>query len=210
MNVWSRGSGGYEEGPFLWLAPFAPPRGWKNVPPGGICLCAYLFVTRGGKLLLGRYADHPAWEELCGMESRRVRANAGGWTIPASHLKFGEDPREAARRIGQEILLIDRGIVCSEPCVKTFLYAPAAAPAERHFDVLFLFDLPVEGGVEIVTPPWYEALAWFDIGEMPREQFARQHGEVAEAWKQRAGLLRGSGQGGPGKKDEKKRGGKSA
>lgn len=173
------------EGSFLWLAPFAPPKGWKSVPQGGICLCTFLFVMREGKILLGRYADHPAWEELCGMESRRVRANAGGWTIPASHLKFGEDPRESARRIGEEILLLGKGLTYSEPYVKTFLYEPDIAPGEKHFDVLFFFDVSVEAGVKVGTPPWYEALAWFDVGKMPPEQFARQHGDVAEAWKKR-------------------------
>ncbi len=102
---------GSGEGSFLWLAPFAPPKGWTAVPRGGMCLCAFLFVVRGEKILLGKYADHPAWENLAGMESKRVRANAGGWTIPASHLKFGEDPRDAARRIGEEILTLDKGLV---------------------------------------------------------------------------------------------------
>ncbi len=164
------------EGPFLWLAPFAPLKGWRGVPRGGMCLCAFLFVMSGGKILLGRYADHPAWEQLCGLESGRVKANARGWTIPASHLKFGEDPRDAARRIGEEILTLDRGLVYSEPYVKTFFYEPAIAPGEKHFDV------SVEAGVKIRKPPWYEALEWLDIGTLRREQFARQHEDVAESW----------------------------
>jgi ADP-ribose pyrophosphatase YjhB (NUDIX family) len=173
------------ESTFLWLAPFAPPKGWRQVPRGGMCLCAYLFAMNGGKTLLGRYADHPAWEQLCGMEKGRVRANAHGWTIPASHVKFGEDPRDAARRIGEEVLALDRGLVYSEPYVKTFLYEPAIAPGERHFDVLFLFEVSVGEGVSLRKPPWYEALEWFDIGAVPRDQFARQHEDVAEAWLKR-------------------------
>jgi ADP-ribose pyrophosphatase YjhB (NUDIX family) len=167
---------------FLWLAPFAPPKGWTGVPRGGMCLCAFLFVMSGGKILLGRYADHPAWEQLCGMESGRVKANAHGWTIPASHLKFGEDPRDAARRIGEEILTLDKGLVYSEPCVKTFFYEPAIAPGEKHFDVLFFFEVSVEADVKVRKPPWYEALEWLDIGAVQRGQFARQHEDVAEAW----------------------------
>lgn len=176
---------GIEEGggsSFLWLAPFAPPKGWTNVPRGGMCLCAFLFVKREGKILLGRYADHPAWEQLCGMENKRVKANARGWTLPASHLKFGEDPRTAARRIGEEILTLDKGLLYSEPWVKTFFYEPAVAPGEKHFDVLFLFDVSIETGVNVRKPPWYEALEWLDIGTVPHEQFARQHEDVAEAW----------------------------
>ena len=176
------------EGSFLWLAPFAPPKGWTSVPRGGMCLCAFLFVVRGGKILLGKYADHPAWENLSGMESKRVKANARGWTIPASHLKFGEDPRDAARRIGEEILTLDKGLVYSEPSVTTFFYEPAIAPGEKHFDVLFLFDVSVEEGINVRKPPWYEALEWIAIEALRNEQFARQHEDVAEAWlKKRAG-----------------------
>jgi hypothetical protein len=74
---------------FLWLAPFAPPQGWRSVPRGGMCLCAFLFVISGKKILLGRYADHPAWEQLCGMDNKRVITNACGWTIPSSRGSTG-------------------------------------------------------------------------------------------------------------------------
>jgi len=167
---------------FLWLAPFAPPKGWKEVPKGGMCLCAYLFVVREGKLLLGKYADHPAWERLCGMDSGRVRTHASGWTIPASHLKFGEDPRVAARRIGEEILMLAKGLVYSEPFVKTFFYEPAIAPGERHFDVLFLIDVSIGAGVALSNPPWYAALEWFPLAAVQGVRFARQHVDVAETW----------------------------
>jgi len=176
---------GIEEGgesSFLWLAPFAPQKGWTSVPRGGMCLCAFLFVISGGKILLGKYADHPAWEQLCGMENNRVKANAHGWTIPASHLKFGEDPRDTARRIGEEILTLDRGLVYSEPYVKTFFYEPAMVPGGKHFDVLFLFEVSVQADVKARKPSWYEALEWFDIGTVQREQFSRQHEDVAETW----------------------------
>jgi ADP-ribose pyrophosphatase YjhB (NUDIX family) len=147
-----------------------------------MCLCTFLFVVNGGKILLGRYADHPAWDDLAGMESKRIKANAHGWTLPASHLKFGEDPRDAARRIGKEILTFEKGLTYSEPAVTTFFYEPAIAPGERHFDVLFLFDVAVEEGINVRKPPWYDALEWISIGDLCREQFARQHEDVAAAW----------------------------
>ena len=146
-----------------------------------MCLCAFLFVVSGEKILLGRYADHPAWEDLSGMESKRVKANARGWTIPASHLKFGEDPRDAARRIGEEILTLDTGLVYSEPYVKTFFYEPAIAPGKTLRCAVSVRSLRA-AGVNVRKPPWYEALEWFDIGALQRLPFARQHEDVAEAW----------------------------
>jgi ADP-ribose pyrophosphatase YjhB (NUDIX family) len=167
---------------FLWLAPFAPPRGCTTVPLGGMCLCAFLFVVSDERILLGKYAPHPAWERLAGMEDKGIKANAHGWTLPARHLKFGEDPREAARHIGEEILLLDRSLAYPEPHVATFFYEPAAAPGKMHYDVHFLFEIPLENGYELRTPPWYETLAWFDIGTVLHGQFARQHQDVVEAW----------------------------
>ena len=152
------------------------------MPRGGTCRCAFLFVVRGGKILLGKYADHPAWENLSGMEGKRVKANASGRTIPASHLKFGEDPRDAARRIGEEILTLDRDLLYSEPSVTTFFYEPAIASGERHFDALFLFEVSVGAGISVRRPPWYEALEWIAIAALRNEQFARKHEDVAEAW----------------------------
>ncbi len=182
MDSVPNGSGNSGERAFLWLAPFAPPRGWRTVPPGGMCLCAFLFVLRGEKVLLGKYADHPAWETIAGMPRERVRANAGGWTIPASHLLFGEDPREAAGRIGREILSVGTDLRVGEPSVATFLYEPAAAPGERHFDVAFLLEASLAAGAAVPAPPWYEALEWFDIGSLGDLSFARQHGDVVRAW----------------------------
>jgi ADP-ribose pyrophosphatase YjhB (NUDIX family) len=168
--------------PFLWLAPFAPPQGCTTVPRGGMCLCAFLLVVSAEKILLGKYAPHPAWERLAGMEDKRIRANTHGWTLPARHLKFGEDPRETARHIGEEILLLDRGLSYPEPRVATFFYEPAGAPGEMHYDVHFLFELSLGNDPELRTPPWYATLAWFDIGTLPNGQFARQHQDVVEAW----------------------------
>ena len=101
-------------GPFLWLMKHAPPLGFEQVPPGGMCVCAYLFVTRRGQILLGKYADDPQWEALAGLEPERRQTHGWGWTVPATHLKLGEDPREAARRIGEEILRIPK-LQYSEP-----------------------------------------------------------------------------------------------
>lgn len=167
---------------FLWLAPFAPPKGFTSVPRGGMCLCAYLLVVSGGKVLLGKYAEHPAWEKLAGMTDQRVRANTSGWTIPASHLKFGEDPRKTARRIGEEILHLDKELVYPEPYVKTFFYEPAAAPGEEHFDVLFLFEVSVGADAKVGIVPWYETLEWVDLGTVQLEKFSRQHEDVMAAW----------------------------
>jgi ADP-ribose pyrophosphatase YjhB (NUDIX family) len=167
---------------FLWLAPFAPPRGYKSVPAGGMCLCAFLFVVKGNKVLLGKYKEHPAWEKIAGMDEKRVTNNMYGYTLPASHLKLGEDPSDAARRIVKEILLLPEGFLLSEPAVQTFFYEVAVAPGEMHFDVLFLYDVILDESIKTTLPPWYASLDWFDTDILMKQTFARQHEDVVSAW----------------------------
>ncbi len=167
---------------FLWLAPFAPPKGYKNVPPGGMCLCVFLFAVQGNRVLLGKYKEHPAWEKIAGMDEKRVKNNMHGYTLPASHLKFGEDPMDAARRIVKEILLLPEGLSYSEPLVQTFFYELSFAPGEMHFDVLFLYEVILDENSEITLPPWYASLEWLNIDILMNQKFARQHEDVVFAW----------------------------
>ena len=109
------------EGPFLWLSENGPPAGFWNVPPGGMCVCAFLFVKKDGKILLGKYADDPKWGEFTGLDPTRREVHGKGLTIPASHLKHGEDPRGAAKRVGEEVLQIG-GMAYSEPRVEVDVY----------------------------------------------------------------------------------------
>src|SRR6266540_2920988 len=85
-----------DRGPFLWLSKKAPPAGFSELPRGGMCVCTFLFVTRDDRILLGKYADDPKWEELAGLDQGRRLTNANGWTIPASHLKFGRSAADRA------------------------------------------------------------------------------------------------------------------
>lgn len=169
------------DGPFLWLSDTGPPTGFRRVPPGGMCLSAFLFVRRSDRILLGKYRDHPAWETLAGLDPERVRVHSQGWTIPASQLKFGEDPRAAARRIAEEILRIPT-MRFSEPRVETDFYEPKRFPGRMHYDVWFLVDAIPHDGVKLEIPPWYAELEWHDPRAVPASEYARGHEDVVARW----------------------------
>jgi len=177
------------EGPFLWLSESAPPAGFRGLPPGGMCLSAFLFVTRGGKILLGKYRDDPAWERLAGLDEERRRVHSAGWTIPASQLKYGEDPRAAAKRVGEEILAL-RGLAYSEPRVEVDLYEPKRFPGRLHYDVWFLVDATLPPRARISVPPWYAHLEWQDPRTLPAPAYARSHEDVVSRWLQRPSASR--------------------
>ena len=146
-----------------------------------MCVCAYLFVTRRDQLLLGKYADDPQWEALAGLEPERRRTHGWGWTVPATHLKLGEDPREAARRIGEEILRIP-GLRYSEPRPEVDFYPSKMAPGEKHYDIWFFVDGAPPKDYELQVPPWYTELSWQDPRTLPAPTYARGHEDVVARW----------------------------
>ena len=170
-----------DRGPFLWLSKKAPPAGFSELPRGGMCVCTFLFVTRDDRILLGKYADDPKWEELAGLDSERRRTNANGWTIPASHLKFGEDPRQTALRIGEQILLM-QGARYSEPRTEVDAYPSQLTPGETHYDIWFFVDANPPNTYEPQPPPWYTELRWQDPRTTPAGEYARGHEDVVARW----------------------------
>ncbi len=172
------------EGPFLWLSKGAPPAGFRTLPPGGMCVGAFLFVRRGGKILLGKYREDPRWESLAGLDAGRVKTHSAGWTIPARHLRFGEDPREAAHEIAEDILDIHRMAV-KEPRVEVDVYEPKQVPGQLHYDIWFLFDATPPKGWTLAVPPWYAELTWHDPKTLPATEYARSHHDVVARWLQK-------------------------
>ncbi|TLZ50814.1 MAG: NUDIX hydrolase [Methanobacteriota archaeon] len=169
------------EGPFLWLSKNGPPAGFWSLPPGGMCLSAFLFVKQGGKILLGKYADDPRWEELAGLDGDRRRAHGKGLTVPASHLKYGEDPRDAAKRVGEEVLGIG-GMTYTEPRIEVDLYEPKRFSGRLHYDMWFLVDATLSKPHALAAPPWYAELGWYDPTTMPAGAYARGHEDVVSRW----------------------------
>jgi len=172
------------DGPFLWLNEDAPPAGFRHLPPGGMCVSAFVFVLRGDSILLGKYADDPAWDELAGLDGTRRTIHGKGWTIPASQLKYGEDPREAGRRIVEDVLRIE-GATFSEPRSEVDLYESHRFPGHLHYDMWFLMEATRPRDAPISKPAWYAELGWKDPRTLPASEYARGHQDVVARWLER-------------------------
>ena len=177
-------------GPFLWLSEYAPPAGFKNVPSGGMCVSAFVFVRRGKKILLGKIRPHSDWERLAGLDAERQEKHGKGYNIPSRQLKFGEDPLHAARHIGEKILAIPN-IRCTGPRVEVehwqlgdLAYGPPERKVLWHYDIWFLFDAEVPSSLEIKTPPWFRELEWHDPEQVAKSAYTRGHEDVVARWMQ--------------------------
>lgn len=169
------------DGPFVWIRDQASPYGFGHPPEGGMCVSTFLFVREGGKILLGTSADHPKWDALAGLDASRRRGNAGGSVLPASHVKFGEEPRAAPRRVGEEILEIP-GRTYSEPRVEKDTYEARFAKGKVHDDIWFFADAIPPRSWGLRTPAWYTEHEWHDPKALPASAYARSHEDVVARW----------------------------
>lgn len=180
-------------GPYLWINKYAPPAGFHTVPPGGMCISVFLFVRRGRRLLLCKVREHPAWEKLAGEDRERMRADAGRWKVPARQLRLGEDPRDAARQLGEAILGL-KGLKYREPRVEVEFWKlgdqASGPPARRklfHYDMWFLVDGALPAGRAVACPDWFAELAWVDPQTVGAKGWAGFHGDVVARWQKARG-----------------------
>lgn len=172
-------------GPYLWLSKAGPRAGFHSLPPGGMCVSAFLFVERDGKLLLGRYADDPRWESLVGLNEDRWRTHGKGWTVPATHLKYGEPPAEAARRVARDVLGLD-DVVPHDAGIESDFYVPKRFPElGGHYDLWLFYHASVSR--DVPKPAWYADLAFHDPDALTASDYARGHEDVVARWRSRRG-----------------------
>lgn len=173
------------QGPFLWFSDAAPPRGFRALPEGGMCVSVFLFVRRGQglELLVGKVADDPRLEEMLGLDEDRRKLHGQGWTLPATHLKLGEDPRDAARRLSVDLLRMP-WLPLAEPRVEVeHDVHPRYPDRGKHFDLWFFVDAPVPASTTVQDPPpWFRELAFKDPRDLAEQDWARSHEDVATRW----------------------------
>ena len=72
-----------------------------SVPKGGTCISSFLVLKAKGGVLVGKMSRPEIWIErfFMGEKFAPQYAASNKWLIPASHLKYGERPEDAAKRI---------------------------------------------------------------------------------------------------------------
>src|SRR5271154_854634 len=112
-----------------------PPR-MSSVPEGGLCISAFLVISKKGEerqVLMGRLNKNAEWDHLGALDGKRRERFASGWMLPSSHLILFETPEGAARRILREQLAI-RNQALDGP-----LAFADTSGTSNHWDVGFIF-----------------------------------------------------------------------
>jgi ADP-ribose pyrophosphatase YjhB (NUDIX family) len=156
--------------------------GYWPLPEDGLCLSSFLVLSpegRPGEVLVGRIDPNGPWDEIGALDPRRVRMNAEGWMLPASHLLYFESPEEAARRVLKEQVGLE-GLPLDPPSVFSECYQPRRHPERgMHWDLEFIFRGGAPAAWSPRHPAWAE-LRFIDPATTPRNRFTRSHDEVLE------------------------------
>src|SRR5579871_1933995 len=155
------------------------PISLKEIPPGGMCLSAFLVVSdreNKSNVLMGRIDPSAPWDHVGALDPTRVEVHSKGWMLPSSHLIVHESPQDAARRIAVEQLDLGK-IEISEPKIVSEVYPPKNFPElGEHWDLEFIFSrvIPNMGKRSVA----FRELRFIIPEETKRSEISRSHDDV--------------------------------
>ena len=148
-----------------------------HVPKGGTCLSSFLVLKGKGGILVGKMAKPEIWVEkfYVGEKFAPIYAASNKWLLPASHLKYGEKPEDAATRVLKDQLGIAKSKL-SLLQVQSHLSQDARDPEIAHWDVCFVYGGTLRKAPQ--TPEWFSEFRLVKPRELVSESFTRGHGDV--------------------------------
>lgn len=96
-------------------------------PEAGLCVGSFLIIEKKGRILFGK-AVKPEFAK-------------GKWLLPASHLKYGEHPDDAAKRILKEQLGAE---------AQNIEYRGLWSFAVLHWDLCFVYDVKLRNEPKVI------------------------------------------------------------
>jgi len=156
-----------------------------HAPKGGTCLSSFLILKGKGGILVGKMARPEIWVErfFVGEQFAPTYAASNKWLLPASHLKYGEKPSDAAKRVLKEQAGL-KNVKLKFLEVQSHLAEDPSDPEAAHWDICFLYEGTLKG--KVARPEWFSELRFVKPKELKRDGFTRGHGDVLKE----AGIIR--------------------
>jgi ADP-ribose pyrophosphatase YjhB (NUDIX family) len=152
----------------------------SNVPKGGTCISSFLVIKSKGGVLVGKMTKPEIWVErfLVGEMFAPRYASSGKWLLPASYLKYGEKPEDAAMRVLTEQVALPKSKL-SLVQVQSHLAQDPNDPEAAHWDLCFVYGGTFRG--KLRTPEWFSELKFVKPRQLSADDFTRGHGDVLRA-----------------------------
>jgi len=150
----------------------------SNVPKGGTCLSAFLVLKGKAGILVGKMAKPEIWVEkfLVGEAFAPRYVSSNKWILPASHLKYGEKPEDAAKRVLVEQVGVGN-VKLSLLQVQSHLSQDPNDPEAAHWDVCFVYGGQLRGK-QLQRPEWFSELTFEKPKALKSQDFTRGHGDI--------------------------------
>jgi len=148
-----------------------PPR-MNNVPEGGMCISAFLVISKKGEpgdVLMGIINKNSEWDHIGAIPGKKLEGFASGWMLPSSHLILFETPEGAARRILREQLGI-RNQSLGGP-----LTFSDTSGTSNHWDLGFIFTGERETAPSNAA---WDVLKFVDVAKLKRDEIVRSQLDV--------------------------------
>jgi len=148
-----------------------------HAPKGGTCISAFLVLKGKSGILVGKMTKPDIWIEkfFVGEMFAPQYVASNKWIIPASHLKYGEKPDDAAMRVLNEQLGAGKGKLTFRQ-VQSHLAEDPNDPEAAHWDICFVYEGRLKDMIE--PPEWFSELRFVKPQELTSGDFARGHGDV--------------------------------
>jgi ADP-ribose pyrophosphatase YjhB (NUDIX family) len=162
---------------FAAFSKDAPAPRMKTVPEGGMCISAFLVISKRDEpnsVLMGRINKNAEWDHIGALDGKRLERLASGWMLPSSHLILFETPEGAARRILREQLGI-RNLELQGPTTFADTSTSRFSGTPNHWDIGFIFTAERENAPS--TEAWDE-LRFVDVTRLEPHDIVRSQVDV--------------------------------
>lgn len=145
------------------------------VPPGLTCISAFVLVKKEKSILLGKLTSPEDWFDEFSLYKERPEAWIDKWRIPGSHLRQGEHPEDAAKRILEKQLgLADFDIHLYQ--VQSHTSTLRSGTEDIHWDICFIYEATTSQ--EPKPNRYFSAVSYFKTEDINIDELGSQQGEV--------------------------------
>ncbi len=146
-----------------------------GVPPGLTCISAFVLLKKEGPILLGKLTSPEPWFDEFSLFRERPEAWINKWRIPGSHLRQGEHPEDAARRILEKQLGVgDYKIHLHQVQSHTSTLRPGTE--DVHWDICFIFEATTD--LEPNPNQYFSEVSYFKAEDINLEELGSQQGDI--------------------------------
>lgn len=156
-----------------------------QVPPGGLCLSAFVIAENGDSVVLCKPRAHVAWPEKGGqpMWASRELERSGEWRLPATHLMVDESPDDAAARIAHGFTGLEgtpRFLSVQSHLRPNKMWKEFRKVRSNHWDICFVYRMQVEALPGEIRP-WWSDIRFFKLSELPDVKMGNHRDILEEA-----------------------------